>query len=64
MTCRHCHLDKHPQHTNRKSLNDYKIQLKTKKEQENKQRLKYYFVNTKDEKKVVNPLNPLQQLKH
>ena len=55
MSCRHCHTDKHPQRTNRKSLNDYKIQLKTKKEQEDKERLKCPFVNTKDEKRSCKP---------
>ena len=55
MTCRHCHPDKHPQRTNCKSLNDYKIQLKTKKEQEDKEQLKCPFVNTKDEKRSCKP---------
>ena len=55
MTCRHCYPDKHPQRTNRKSLNDYKIQLKTKKEEEDKERLKCPFVNTKDEKRSCKP---------
>ena len=55
MTCRHCHTDKHPQRTNRKSLNDYKIQLKTKKQQVMKERLKCTFVNTKDAKRSCRP---------
>ena len=55
MTCRHCHTDKHPQRTNCKSLNDYKIQLKTKKEQEDKERLKCAFVSTKDAKRSCKP---------
>ena len=46
MSCRHCYPDKHPQRTNRKSLNDYKIQLKTKKQQEMKDQLKCAFANT------------------
>ena len=54
MTCRHCHPDKHPQRTNRKSLNDYKIQLKIKKE-EDKERLTCAFVNTKDAKRSCRP---------
>ena len=55
MTCRHCHPDKHPQHINSKSLNDYKIQLKTKKQQEDKERLKCAFVSTKDAKRSCRP---------
>ena len=55
MSCRHCHPDKHPQRTNRKSLNDYKIQLKTKKQQEDKERLKCAFVNTKDATRSCRP---------
>ena len=51
MTCKHCHTDKHPQLTNCKSLNDYKIQLKTKKQQEMKERLKCAFVSMKDAKR-------------
>ena len=54
MSCRHCHSDKHPQRTNRKSFNDYKIQLKTKKRQD-KERLKCAFVNTKDAKRSCKP---------
>ena len=56
MSCRHCHPDKHPQRTNRKSLNDYKIQLKTKKQQD-KEQLKCAFVNTKDAKRSCKPAN-------
>ena len=55
MSCRHCHPEKHPQRTNRKSLNDYKIQLKTKKQQEDKERLKCPVVNTKDAKRSCKP---------
>ena len=55
MSCRHCHTDKHPQRTNRKFLNDYKIQLKTKKQQVMKERLKCPFVNTKDTKRSFKP---------
>ena len=55
MTCRHCHPDKHPQRTNRKLLNNYKIQLKTKKEEEDKERLRCPFVSTKDEKRSCRP---------
>ena len=55
MSCRHCHPDKHLQRTNRKSLNDYKIQLKIKKEEEMKEQLKYAFVNTKDIKRSCRP---------
>ena len=61
MTCRHCHTDKHPQRTNRKSLNDYKIQLKTKKQQEDKERLKCPFVNTKDVKRSCKRLRESTQ---